>query len=311
MNNKLLVLGTIAYDGIETPLGRRDKILGGCATYIGLSASLFKNDCGIVSIIGSDFKTEDLKIIEDKGLDCSGVEIVENSKTFYWRGRYENNLNSRTTLETQLNVLEKFKPVVPNNFRDSDILVLGNLDPNIQLDVLNQMNSRPKIIILDTMNYWIERFEKQLEELIKKTDIISINDDEARQITNESSLVKAAKKISDLGPKYIIIKKGEHGAMLFNEGKIFSIPAILFEEVFDPTGAGDSFIGAVAGYLSQVKEFSFNSLKSAMAFGIVTASFTVQKFGPENLINLTQQELSVRMNELKSISEFEIKLLTL
>ena len=308
MNNKLLVLGTIAYDGIETPLGRRDKILGGCATYIGLSASLFKNDCGIVSIIGSDFKTEDLKIIKDKGLDCSGVEIVENSKTFYWRGRYENNLNSRTTLETQLNVLEKFKPIVPNNFRDSDILVLGNLDPNIQLDVLNQMNSRPKIIILDTMNYWIERFEKQLEELIKKTDIISINDDEARQITNEYSLVKAAKKISDLGPKYIIIKKGEHGAMLFNEGKIFSIPAILFEEVFDPTGAGDSFIGAVAGYLSQVKEFSFNSLKSAMAFGIVTASFTVQKFGTENLINLTQRELSIRMNELKSISEFEIKL---
>ena len=308
MNNKLLVLGTIAYDGIETPLGRRDKILGGCATYIGLSASLFKNDCGIVSIIGSDFKTEDLKIIKDKGLDCSGVEIVENSKTFYWRGRYENNLNSRTTLETQLNVLEKFKPIVPNNFRDSDILVLGNLDPNIQLDVLNQMNSRPKIIILDTMNYWIERFEKQLEELIKKTDIISINDDEARQITNEYSLVKAAKKISDLGPKYIIIKKGEHGAMLFNEGKIFSIPAILFEEVFDPTGAGDSFIGAVAGYLSQVKELSFNSLKSAMAFGIVTASFTVQKFGPENLINLTQRELSIRMNELKSISEFEIKL---
>ena len=308
MNNKLLVLGTIAYDGIETPLGSRDKILGGCATYIGLSASLFSNDCGIVSIIGSDFKKEHLKIIKDKGIDCSGVEIVENSKTFYWKGRYEDNLNSRTTLETQLNVLEKFKPIVPNKYRDSDILVLGNLDPNIQLDVLNQMNSRPKIIILDTMNYWIERFENQLEKLIKKTDIISINDDEARQITNEYSLLKAAKKISNLGPKFIIIKKGEHGAMLFNEDKIFSIPAIPFEEVYDPTGAGDSFLGAISGYLSQTKDISFNNLKSAIAYGIAVSSFTVQKFGTENLLNLTQEKLSLRMNELKNISEFEINL---
>ena len=308
MNNKLLVLGTIAYDGIETPLGSRDKILGGCATYIGLSASLFFNDCGIVSIIGSDFKREHLKIIKDKGIDCSGIEVVENSKTFYWKGRYEDNLNSRTTLETQLNVLEKFKPIVPNKYRDSDVLVLGNLDPNIQLDVLNQMNSRPKIIILDTMNYWIERFENQLEKLIKKTDIISINDDEARQITNEYSLLKAAKKISNLGPKFIIIKKGEHGAMLFNEDKIFSIPAIPFEEVYDPTGAGDSFLGAVSGYLSQTKKISFNNLKSAIAHGIAVSSFTVQKFGTENLLNLTQEKLSLRMNELKNISEFEINL---
>ena len=308
MNNKLLVLGTIAYDGIETPLGTRDKILGGCATYIGLSASLFSNDCGIVSIIGSDFKREHLKIIKDKGIDCSGIEVVENSKTFYWKGRYEDNLNSRTTLETQLNVLEKFKPIVPNKYRDSDILVLGNLDPNIQLDVLNQMNSRPKIIILDTMNYWIERFENQLEELIIKTDIISINDDEARQITNEYSLLKAAKKISNLGPKFIIIKKGEHGAMLFNEDKIFSIPAIPFEEVYDPTGAGDSFLGAISGYLSQTKKISFNNLKSAIAHGIAVSSFTVQKFGTENLLNLTQEKLSLRMNELKNISEFEINL---
>ena len=308
MNNKLLVLGTIAYDGIETPLGSRDKILGGCATYIGLSASLFSNDCGIVSIIGSDFKREHLKIIKDKGIDCSGIEVVENSKTFYWKGRYEDNLNSRTTLETQLNVLEKFKPIVPNKYRDSDILVLGNLDPNIQLDVLNQMNSRPKIIILDTMNYWIERFENQLEKLIKKTDIISINEDEARQITNEYSLLKAAKKISNLGPKFIIIKKGEHGAMLFNEDKIFSIPAIPFEEVYDPTGAGDSFLGAVSGYLSQTKKISFNNLKSAIAHGIAVSSFTVQKFGTENLLNLTQEKLSLRMNELKNISEFEINL---
>ena len=308
MNNKLLVLGTIAYDGIETPLGSRDKILGGCATYIGLSASLFSNDCGIVSIIGSDFKKEHLKIIKDKGIDCSGVEVVENSKTFYWKGRYEDNLNSRTTLETQLNVLEKFKPIVPNKYRDSDILVLGNLDPNIQLDVLNQMNSRPKIIILDTMNYWIERFENQLEKLIKKTDIISINDDEARQITNEYSLLKAAKKISNLGPKFVIIKKGEHGAMLFNEDKIFSIPAIPFKEVYDPTGAGDSFLGAISGYLSQTKKISFNNLKSAIAYGIAVSSFTVQKFGTDNLLNLTQEKLSLRMNELKNISEFEINL---
>tara|TARA_X000001036_G_scaffold413499_1_gene427849 strand:+ start:746 stop:1678 length:933 start_codon:yes stop_codon:yes gene_type:complete len=307
MNNKILVLGTIAYDGIETPLGSRDKILGGCATYIGLSASLFSNDCGIVSIIGSDFKREHLEIIKDKGLDCSGVEIAANLKTFYWKGRYEDNLNSRITLDTQLNVLEKFKPNVPNKYRDSDILVLGNLDPNVQLDVLNQMISRPEIIILDTMNYWIERFDKQLEKLIKKTDIISINDDEARQITNEYSLLKAAKKISKLGPKFIIIKKGEHGAMLFNEDKIFSIPAIPFEEVYDPTGAGDSFIGAIAGYLSQTKKLSFNNLKSAIAYGIAVSSFTVQKFGTENLINLTQQELFIRMNELKKISEFEIK----
>ncbi len=308
MNNKLLVLGTIAYDGIETPLGSRDKILGGCASYIGLSASLFNNYCGIISIIGSDFEKEDFKIIKDKGLDCSGIEIVQNSKTFYWRCKYDDNLNSRTTLETQLNVLEKFKPRVPDHLKDSDTLVLGNIDPNIQFDVLNQMSSRPKIIILDTMNFWIERFEKQLFELIKKTDVISINDDEARQITNEYSLVKAAKKISKLGPKFIIIKKGDHGVMLFHEEKIFSIPAIPIEEVNDPTGAGDSFIGAVAGYLSQVKTLSFSVLKSAMAFGVVVASFAVQKFGPEHLINLTHEELSIRMNELKNLSEFELKL---
>ncbi len=307
MNNKLLVLGTIAYDGIEAPLGKRDKILGGCATYIGLSASLFENDCGIISIVGSDFKKEDFKIIKDKGLDCSGVEVIENSKTFFWRGRYDKNLNSRTTLETKLNVLEQFKPIVPNKYRDSDILVLGNLDPNIQLNVLNQMSSRPKLIILDTMNYWIERYEEQLEQLIKKSDIISINDDEARQITNEYSLLKAAKKISNLGPKYIIIKKGEHGAMLYNEGKIFIIPAIPFEKVYDPTGAGDSFIGAIAGYLSQTKSISFKNLKSAIAYGVVVSSFTVQSFGTENLVKLNYKELSIRMEELKNISEFQVK----
>jgi sugar/nucleoside kinase (ribokinase family) len=306
MKNKLLVLGTIAYDGIETLHGKRDKILGGCATYIGLSASQFKNNCALISVIGSDFENSDTNILLKKGLDLSGVEKISNSKTFFWSGIYDKDLNSRTTITTELNVLEKFKPIVPENFKKPKILLLGNLDPNIQLDVLNQMEAKPSLVILDTMNFWIERFKNELDKLIKKVDIISINDEEARQITNEFSLVKAAKKIQNAGPKYVIIKKGEHGAMLFHNDKNFSIPGIPLEEVYDPTGAGDSFVGAIAGYLTEVGTISFDEVKKAMAYGTAIASFTVEKFGPERLIELTNHELKDRIDLLKKITNFNL-----
>ena len=309
MNNKLLVLGTIAYDAIETPFGKTGKILGGCATYIGLSASNFKTECGLVSIIGSDFEKKYLDLLRFKNLDLSGVEQLEGERTFFWSGKYHNDLNTRTTLDTQLNVLTKFNPKVPDIFKDSSVVLLGNLDPNIQLEVLDQMDSKPDLVVLDTMNFWIESYRERLNELIGRVDVISINDEEARQLTQKYSLVEAAKELQSMGPKYVIIKKGEHGSLLFNGNDIFCAPGLPLEEVFDPTGAGDSFIGGFSAYLVQRKSINFEDMKTAVIVGSALASFTVQEFGTAALEKMTYAQLAQRIKTFKSLTEFEIELI--
>ena len=308
MNKKLLVVGTMAYDAIETPFGKTGKILGGCATYIGLAASQFDTQCGLVSVIGDDFEKGHIKLLKDKGMDLSGVVSIPGEKTFFWSGKYHNDLNSRTTLETQLNVLTKFKPIVPDHFKDASIVLLGNLDPNLQLEVLSQMEEEPALVVLDTMNFWIESYRDKLDEVIAKVDVISINDEEARMITETHSLVEAAQKLHAMGPEYVILKKGEHGALLFQDNKIFCAPALPLEEVFDPTGAGDSFIGGFVGHLSQCGRISFEEMKTATIMGSAMASFTVQKFGTKSLEELTGPLLKQRIIAFKSLTEFEIEL---
>ena len=308
MNNKLLVLGTVAYDAIETPFGKTGKILGGCATYIGLAASHFNTECGLISIIGSDFEEEHLNLLKEKNLNLEGVEQLQGEKTFFWSGKYHNDLNTRTTLDTQLNVLTKFQPKVPENFKNSSVVLLGNLDPNIQLDVLNQMDQKPDLIVMDTMNFWIESYREKLDELIARVDVISINDEEARQLTQKHSLVEAAKDLQAMGPKYVVIKKGEHGALLFNGNNIFCAPGLPLEEVFDPTGAGDSFIGGFAAYLVQRKKINFEEMKTAVIVGSALASFTVQEFGTSALEKMTFVQLAQRIQAFKSLTEFEIEL---
>ena len=306
MNNKLLVIGTIAYDAIETPFGKTGRILGGCATYIGLAASQFDTQCGLVSVIGDDFEDTHIDLLKGVGLDLAGVVSILGEKTFFWSGKYHNDLNSRTTLETQLNVLTKFKPVVPDHFKDASIVLLGNLDPNLQLEVLDQMETKPSLVVMDTMNFWIESYRDKLDEVIGRVDVISINDEEARQITETHSLVEAAQKLHVMGPSYVIIKKGEHGALLFHDQKIFCAPALPLKEVFDPTGAGDSFIGGFVGHLSQSARISFEEMKAATIMGSAMASFTVQKFGTKSLEELTPSSLKERIIAFKSLTEFEI-----
>jgi sugar/nucleoside kinase (ribokinase family) len=308
MNNKLLVIGTMAYDAIETPFGKTGRILGGCATYIGLAASQFDTQCGLVSVIGDDFEDTHIDLLKGVGLDLAGVVSIPGEKTFFWSGKYHNDLNSRTTLETQLNVLTKFKPVVPDHFKDASIVLLGNLDPNLQLEVLDQMEAKPSLVVMDTMNFWIESYRDKLDEVIGRVDVISINDEEARQITETHSLVEAAQKLHAMGPSYVIIKKGEHGALLFHDQKIFCAPALPLEEVFDPTGAGDSFIGGFVGHLSQSARISFEEMKAATIMGSAMASFTVQKFGTKSLEELTPSSLKERIIAFKSLTEFEIEL---
>lgn len=308
MNNKLLVIGTMAYDAIETPFGKTGRILGGCATYIGLAASQFDTQCGLVSVIGDDFEDIHLDLLKGVGLDLAGVVSIPGEKTFFWSGKYHNDLNSRTTLETQLNVLTKFKPIVPDHFKDASIVLLGNLDPNLQLEVLDQMEAKPSLVVMDTMNFWIESYRDKLDEVIGRVDVISINDEEARQITETHSLVEAAQKLHAMGPSYVIIKKGEHGALLFHDQKIFCAPALPLEEVFDPTGAGDSFIGGFVGHLSQSARISFEEMKAATIMGSAMASFTVQKFGTKSLEELTPSSLKERIIAFKSLTEFEIEL---
>ena len=309
MNNKLLVLGTIAYDAIETQFGKTGKILGGCATYIGLSASNFKTECGLVSIIGSDFEKKHLDLLRFRKLDLSGVEQLEGERTFFWSGKYHNDMNTRTTLDTQLNVLTKFKPKVPDIFKDASVVLLGNLDPNIQLEVLDQMDNNPDLVVLDTMNFWIESYRDRLNELIGRVDVISINDEEARQLTQKYSLVEAAQELQAMGPKYVIIKKGEHGALLFNGNDIFCAPGLPLDEVFDPTGAGDSFIGGFSAYLVQCKSINFEDMKTAVIVGSALASFTVQEFGTAALEKMTYAQLAQRIKKFKSLTEFEIELI--
>ena len=310
MGNKLLVVGTMAYDAISTPFGKTDKILGGAATYIGLSASRFSLDCGIVSVVGEDFEKEHLQLLKDHGIDLSGVEIVPGGATFFWSGEYHNDLNTRTTLDTQLNVLENFRPKIPQHLKSPDIVMLGNLSPDVQLQALEQLKTNPKLIVLDTMNFWMEHFRLALDQVIGKVDVISINDQEARQLTGEYSLVKAADQIHQMGPKYVIIKKGEHGALLFHKNEIFCAPALPLKEVFDPTGAGDSFAGGFTGYLTQTGDISFNNMKLAVIYGSAMASFTVEKFGTENLVNYTPTMMAARLKAFKELTTFEIEIET-
>ena len=308
MKYKLLVVGTMAYDAIETPFGKVDKILGGAATYIGLAASRFSLDCGVVSVVGEDFEKEHLALLKDKGIDVSGVEIVPGGETFFWSGRYHNDLNTRTTLDTRLNVLENFDPKIPDHLSTPDIVMLGNLSPDVQLAALAQIKNKPKLVVLDTMNFWMDHARKSLDKVIAKVDVISINDEEARQLTDQYSLVKAAQIIHEMGPKYVIIKKGENGALLFHNNEIFCAPALPLEEVFDPTGAGDSFAGGFTGYLTQTGDISFSNMKSAIIYGSAMASFTVEKFGTENLVNVSHQAMSDRLKAFKELTTFEIEL---
>ena len=306
--SKLVIVGTVAFDAIETPFGKTDKIIGGAATFIGLAAAQFHVDAALVSVVGSDFPQDYLNLLTSHQLDLSGVEVVPNAKTFFWSGRYHNDMNTRDTITTELNVLEQFNPNVPLEYRDARVVMLGNLHPSVQLEVISQMNRRPEMVILDTMNYWMEHTYDDLLEVLKHVDVITINDEEARQLSNEYSLVVAARKIHQMGPKYVVIKKGEHGALLFNNDNVFFAPALPLEEVFDPTGAGDTFAGGFAGYLTKSNDFSFDNMKRAVVYGSALASFCVEKFGTERMVNLDRKDVYQRLQEFKNLTQFEIEL---
>lgn len=306
--NKLLIVGTVAFDAIETPFGKTDKILGGAATYIGLSASFFNLKSAIVSVVGDDFPQEHLDLLTERNIDISGLEIVKGGKTFFWSGRYHNDLNSRDTLATELNVLADFQPKVPQEYKNSDVVLLGNLHPLVQSSVLDQMEVQPKLVVLDTMNFWMDCALPELMDVIKRVDVITINDEEARQLSGEYSLVKAAAKIHTMGPKYVVIKKGEHGALLFHNKEVFFAPALPLEEVFDPTGAGDTFAGGFAGFITQSENISFENMKNAIIYGSNLASFCVEKFGTERMVELDKEEVVNRLKQFRALTQFDIAL---
>lgn len=307
--SKLVIVGTIAFDAIETPFGKTDKILGGAATYIAFSAANFDNvDAAAVSVVGGDFPQEYLDLLTERKVSIEGIEVVKDGKTFFWSGKYHNDMNSRDTLATELNVLETFTPVVPESYRDADIVMLGNLHPLTQQSVLDQMSKKPKLAILDTMNFWMDIAMDDLKAVLKNVDVITINDEEARQLSGEYSLVNAAKKIHTMGPKYVVIKKGEHGALLFNEGSMFYAPALPLAEVFDPTGAGDTFAGGFSGYLAKTGNVSFENMKKAVIYGSALASFCVEKFGTERMLTLTDKDIVERLQQFKDLTQFDIEL---
>ena len=302
----LLVVGTVAFDAIETPFGKTDKIVGGAASYIALAASYFHKDISLVSVVGDDFPQDFMNTLKGQGVNLDGLQIKQGEKSFFWSGKYHNDMNSRDTLETQLNVLADFDPIVPESYKTCDFLMLGNLMPNVQQKVLSQLTKRPKLIVLDTMNFWMDIAMPELMETLKGIDVLTINDSEARQLSGEYSLVKAAQKILAMGPKVLVIKKGEHGALLFNKEEVFFAPALPLEDVFDPTGAGDSFAGGFIGYLAKTKDISFENMKRAIIFGSAMASFTVEKFGTERLIGLSQEDVSNRVQEFVDLVQFDI-----
>lgn len=304
---KLLIVGTVAFDAIETPFGKTDKILGGAATYIGLSASNFGIDSGVVSVVGEDFPQEHLDLLTEHNVNIDGIEIVKGGKTFFWSGKYHNDMNSRDTLVTELNVLADFDPVVPAAYQNADVVMLGNLHPFVQMRVIEQVKN-PKLIVLDTMNFWMDSALEDLKQVIAKVDVITINDEEARQLSGEYSLVKAAREIEKMGPKYIVIKKGEHGALLFHDDKMFFAPALPLEEVFDPTGAGDTFAGGFSGYLAKTEDYSFKNMKNAIIYGSNLASFCVEKFGTERMESLDKKEVEERLEQFKKLTQFKIEL---
>lgn len=306
----VIVVGSMAFDAIETPFGKSDKIVGGAATYIAWSASNFTKPIHQVSVVGGDFPQEELDALQARGVQLDGVQIKKDKKSFFWRGRYHMDMNTRDTLETQLNVLGEFEPVIPESFQNADILMLGNLSPSVQLSVIEQLRKRPKLVVLDTMNFWMESAMDELEKVIAKVDVLLVNDSEARQLSGQYSLVGAAKEILKMGPKYLIIKKGEHGALLFHKDHVFFAPALPLEEVFDPTGAGDTFAGGFVGYLDSTKDFSFDGMKSAIIVGSAVASFCVEKFGTLRLRELTRQEIDERLQEFIDLVSFDISLVS-
>lgn len=302
----LLVVGSVAFDAIETPFGKTDKIVGGAASYISLASSYFEKEIFLVSVVGDDFPQTFLNLLKDKGTNLEGLQIKKGEKSFFWKGKYHNDLNNRDTLDTQLNVLANFNPVVPESAKECEFLMLGNLVPAIQQSVINQMRKKPKLIVLDTMNFWMDVAIEDLKKTIAMVDVLTINDSEARQLSGENSIVKAAQKILKMGPSALVIKKGEHGALLFNKNEVFFAPALPLEEVFDPTGAGDSFAGGFIGYLSKTKDISFENMKRAIIFGSAMASFTVEKFGTERIENLSSGELEKRVEEFINLVQFDI-----
>jgi sugar/nucleoside kinase (ribokinase family) len=304
----LLVIGTVAFDAIETPFGKTDKILGGAATYISLAASYFTKNINLVSVVGGDFPHKNIEMLQNHHVNTDGLQILKDQKTFFWSGKYHNDMNTRDTIATELNVLETFNPIVPDAYQDCEFLMLGNLVPIVQQQVLKQMKTRPKLIVLDTMNFWMDIAMNDLKETLSLVDVLTINDGEARQLSGEYSLVKAAQKILKMGPKFLIIKKGEHGALLFNKDQVFFAPALPLEEVFDPTGAGDSFAGGFIGYLADTKDISFDNMKRAIIFGSAMASFCVEKFGTEKLVGLTQEQVEKRVQEFIDLVQFDIAL---
>ena len=302
----LVIIGSVAFDAIETPFGKTDKIVGGAATYASLAASYFYKKVKIVGVVGEDFHQEDIQNFNDHGIDTEGLQIKKGEKSFFWSGKYHNDMNSRDTLVTELNVLGNFDPIIPENYQDCEFLMLGNLTPQVQQTVIDRMKNRPRLIVLDTMNFWMDIALDDLLAVIKNIDVLTINDAEARQLSGEYSLVKAAHKIMAMGPKYLIIKKGEHGALLFNEDQIFSAPALPLANVFDPTGAGDTFAGGFIGYLAQVDTINFNNMKNAIIYGSALASFCVEKFGTERIKNLSQEEIQARVQQFVRLSSFVI-----
>lgn len=302
----LLAIGSVAFDAIETPFGKTDKIIGGAGTFISLSSSYFKTPVNLVAVVGEDFPQEYIELLQNKGIDTTGLQIKQGEKSFFWAGRYHNNMNSRDTLVTELNVLANFDPIVPAEYQDCEYLMLGNLTPAVQKTVIERLAKRPKLIVMDTMNFWMDIAMDDLKAVLQMIDVLCINDEEARQLSGEYSLRVAAKKILGMGPKTLIIKKGEHGALLFQGDKLFFCPALPLEEVFDPTGAGDTFVGGFIGYLAKTDDISFENMKRAIVYGSAMASFCVEKFGTERLIDLTYEELLSRVQEFKELAGFEV-----
>jgi sugar/nucleoside kinase (ribokinase family) len=303
----LVNVGTVAFDAIETPFGKTDKIIGGACTYISLAASYFTKNAKIVSVVGEDFPKETLDMFKDKGIVTEGLQVKKGEKTFFWSGKYHNDMNSRDTIDTQLNVLESFDPIIPESYQNCEYLMLGNLTPSLQLKVIERLTNRPKLIVLDTMNFWMEIAMPDLKKVIKEIDVLTINDEEARLLSGEYSLRKAARKILEMGPRTLIIKKGEHGALLFEGNKVFYAPALPLEEVFDPTGAGDTFAGGFIGHLAATGDLSWENMKNAIIMGSAMASFTVEKFGIERLRDLTMDEISERINEFAELTNFSLE----
>lgn len=302
------MIGTVAFDAIETPFGKTDKIIGGAATYASMSASFFKKHINLVSVVGEDFPQEAIHMMQDRGINTEGLQIKKGEKTFFWSGKYHEDMNSRDTLDTQLNVLSTFDPVIPDAYQDCEFLMLGNLMPSIQMSVLQRLKNRPKLVVMDTMNFWMEVALPDLLKMISMVDVLTINDAEARQLTGEYSLVKAARKVMEMGPHYLIIKKGEHGALLFHGSQVFFAPALPLEDVFDPTGAGDTFAGGFIGYLASVNDTSFDAMKRGVIYGSAMASFCVEKFGLERMVALNQAEVEERIQQFVDLVQFDITL---